>query len=301
MNVRALPFVLLQGFLFGTTLIASRFSVGQFHPLTYIGLRFLLASFGHLVIYPLVRRPFPREGALWGHAALLGVFGSAVPMIGVVASLQYQSSGVTGVLISLGPALTILLAHLFLPEERLSPRKSLGVALALAGGLLLALRGETGLPDIAQANPLGYGLVIMATLSAAGATIYARRFMRRLDAFDVASVRMFAGTAVVLPLGLAMAGMDLSRVDGMGWLALGYATVAGTFGGLLLGFYVIKRFGATASAMTAYVIPVVASVGGVLALGEQITPGMLVGMALILLGIGLIQQRGPAPDLTEAL
>jgi drug/metabolite transporter (DMT)-like permease len=183
------------------------------------------------------------------------------------------------------------MAHFFLPDEKMTRRKALGVILALSGALLLTLLGETGLPDVDQANPIGYALVFVAMISASSATIYARKYLREFDAFDVASARMGIAALVVMPLSLVLVGFDLSAVTVQGYLALGYASLIGTFSGMMLAFYIIKRFGATTSAMTAFIIPVVATLGGVLILGEQITVGMLAGMLLIIAGITIINQR----------
>jgi drug/metabolite transporter (DMT)-like permease len=209
-------------------------------------------------------------------------------MLGIVGSLQYQSSGVTAVLITLGPAFTVLLAHFFLPDEVLTRRKGFGVSLAFSGGLLLAIRGESGLPDIAQADPIGYGLVILSLISASGMRVYARRFMQDLDEFNVASVRMFMATLVVLPATIFIVGVDLSKVNGIGILVLGYASIAGTFLAMLLSFTIVRRFGATASAMTSYIVPVFSSLGGMLILDERITLTMLLGMGLIAIGLSRI-------------
>ncbi len=253
----------------------------------------MLASLCHLVIYTLSRgRQWPKDRLLWRHGAVLGIFGTAIPMTSIVSSLQFQSSGLTAVLITTSPAITVIMAHFFLPDEPLTRRKSLGVLLALGGALLLAVRGESGLPDVSRANPLGYLLVLLAMVSASGSTIYARKYMRELDAFDVASTRMVVAALVVMPLSLLLVGLDLSAVDGSGYLALIYAALVGTFSGMMLAFYNIQRFGAIAAAMTAYIIPVVAVIAGALILGETITPGMLSGMALILLGVAIINRRG---------
>ena len=211
----------------------------------------------------------------------------------MVSSLQYQSSGITSVLITVAPAITVLMAHYALQDESLNRRKAIGIILALCGAVLLVLLGETGLPDVTRANPIGYVLVFLAMISASGSTIYARKYMREMDTFDVSSVRMFTAALIVLPISLLIAGFDLSAVDHRGYFALGYATLTGTFAGSLIGFVVIKRFGATVSAMVAYVIPIVASIGGMLLLDEQITLGMLGGMALIMWGLALINRRGP--------
>ena len=293
MPAKALPFILLQGFLFGSTLIASRFAVGQYQPTTYIGMRLVLASLVHLGIYLVAsrRRPWPRNLGLWRHAAVLGVFGTAIPMTGIVTSLQYQSAGLTAVLLTAGPALTVLMANFALQDETLTPRKGAGVALALGGALLLIVLGESGLPDVSRASPVGYALVLLAMFSASVTTVYARKFMRGCDAFDVASVRMFTAALAIMPLSILLVGFDLSGVNAQGYFALVYAALVGTFLGMMLAFYNIKRFGATASAMPVYVIPVVSGILGALLLGEKITAGMAVGMGLIAAGIALANQR----------
>ena len=222
---------------------------------------------------------------------LLGSVGTAVPMTAIVTSLQYQSSGITSLLLTTGPAFTVLLAHFMLPDEKLTLRKSIGILLALAGASLLALKGESGLPDVAQANPLGYALVLIAMVVASITTIYTRKYMNDYDTFDVASIRMWAAAATVMPLSLLFVGFDISNVTLAGYGALAYAALVGTFSGMMLAFYNIQRFGATASALVSNLIPIVAGIGGVFLLGEQFTQTMLIGMVMILLGIGIINQR----------
>ena len=292
MTFSSLPYIVLLGFFFGSTLVASRFSVGQFEPTTYIGLRLTMAGLGHAAIYAVSRRRhWPTDRRLWKHAIVLGVLGTAVPMTFIVSSLQYQSSGITSLLITTSPAITVLMAHFFLTDEQLDGKKISGVVLALGGAALLALRGESGLPDVTQSSPIGYGLVLTAMLFGSGATIYARKYMSDLNAFDVGSIRMVAAATVVLPLSILFVGFDLTAVTGQGYIALGYAALVGTFAGMLLAFYNIKQFGATASAMTAYIIPIFAGIGGALLLNEHITTFMLLGMSLIMTGIALINQK----------
>jgi len=253
----------------------------------------VLAALCYAAFYLLDRRrhKWPTAPHLWRHAALLGIMGTAVPMTAVTSSLKYQSAGVTAVLLTSGPAITVLMAHFFLTDEALTTRKSAGVVLALGGALLLAVQGESGLPDVRQANPLGYGLVLLAMLCSSGMTIYARRFMCNLDPFDVSSIRIFAAALTVMPLSVLFVGIDLQDVNPQGYLALGYATLVGTFSGMWLAFYNIKRFGATAAAMPLYVIPVISGLGGALLLGEKITSGMITGMVIVAAGIALINQQ----------
>ena len=292
MLIQALPYLLIQGFFFGSTLIASRFSLGQFEATTYIWLRMALATLGHTAIYAFSkRRSWPRDPVLWRRAALLGILAPAIPMTAIVSSLNFQSSGVTSMLLTTGPAITVLLAHFTLPDERLTWRKSFGVTLALGGALLMAVLGESGLPDVSRASPVGYILVLGAMLFGGIATIYSRTALQSYDAIDVGSIRMLSATAILTPLSLLTVGFDLSLVNSNGYLALVWAALTGTFGGLLLAFYIVQRFGATISTLVTYIIPIVTSIGGVLILDETITPGMLAGMALILAGITQLNER----------
>ena len=300
MSSQALPFILLQGFLWGTSLLASRYGVGQFHPLVFTGLRQLLASAAYLLVYVISgrRRRLPRDARLWRYAALLGVIGTAVPMTCIVSSMQYQSATVTSILLTAGPVITILMAHFALSDEALNRSKALGAAVALGGALLLAARGESGLAEVRRADPLGYALVFLAMLFAGAASIYARRFMREMDTLDVASVRMFSAATLVIPLGVLSVGIDLRSVGAEGYLALAYAGVIGTFVAMGLSFYIIQRFGATAQATALYVTPVVTGLGGVLLLDEQITAGMAAGMGLVIVGVALIRQKATDSALT---
>ena len=291
MNIQALPYIVVLGFLFGSTLIASRFSVGQYEPTTYIGIRMVIASIAHLLVYWFMTgRRFPRDIELWKRAGLLGIFGTAVPMTCVVASLQYQSSGITSLLLTTTPAITVVLAHFLLPDEFLSVRKIVGVSLALGGAMMLVMSGEDGLSVPNNGVSTGYLLVGIAIACSTLMTIYARKYLKGYDAFDVASIRMMTAGMIVMPFSLLTVGFDMSAVTSEGYFALIYAAFIGTFFAFILSFYNIKRFGATPAIMVSYVTPVVAGVGGVLVLGEEFTGTMLIGMIVIISGIALLQE-----------
>jgi len=265
--------------------------MGQFAPTTYIGIRVIIASLAHLFVYwMLTGRTLPRDKTLWMRAMVMGIIGTAVPLTCVVSSLQYQSSGVTSLLLTTNPAITVILAHFFLSDETLNPRKIIGVSLALGGAIMLALNGENGLPDVTDGDIRGYLFVGIAITASATMTIYARKYLRGYDAFDVASIRMFTASLAIMPLSALTIGIDLSAVTGEGYFALIYAAIFGTFLGFLMSFYNIKRFGATPASMTSYIIPIVAGIGGVIILGEEVTTTMIVGMVVIISGISLLQE-----------
>ena len=290
MSIAAFPYIIVLGLFFGSTLIASRFAVGQFEPTNYVAIRLALATLAHMTIYLFSKRKWPLDRRIWKHAAILGLLGTAIPMSSIVTSLRYQSSGLTAILLTVGPAITVVMAHFFLPDEKLNGRKIVGVVISLGGAVLMALLGESGLPDVpSSAN--GYLLVLIAMFMGSAAAVYIRRNLQGIDPFDVASVRMLFAAIGVSVFVFLFVGFDLSQVNATGYTALGYATLFGTFLGLLLALYIAQRFGATAAAMTSYVIPVFAAIGGLLFLDEAITPGMIGGVLLIVLGIAIINRK----------
>ncbi|MBC8506832.1 MAG: DMT family transporter [Anaerolineales bacterium] len=290
MKSQPAPNIILLGALFGTTLVASRFSVGQMSSLTYVGLRLSLAALGFIIIYllPNNNRTWPRSKVLWQRGIILGIFGTALPMMSFVSSLQYISSGLAAVLMTTSPAITSILAHFLLPDEKLTLRRGTGVILAFIGALLLTTRGESGIAGLTRANPLGYVFVFSGILSANIMSIYIRKKMRDDNTFDIGVIRMISSAIVVIPLAWGVSGLDVSQVDKTGWTVLAYAAIIGTFFAMLLDFSNIKRFGATISSMVTFVIPVVAVICGAIFLGEQTTSSMLAGMLMIIAGVWLI-------------
>ncbi|MEK6221777.1 MAG: DMT family transporter [Chloroflexota bacterium] len=292
MPLQSLPYIFILGSLYGTTLIASRFGISQFSPLTYVMLRLVLASLGIILILliPNNGRKWPTDKSLKKHATLLGIFGTAIPMTLIVIALQYQSSGISAIIITLGPVIAVVVAHFFLDDEQITRNKTFGIGIALTGAILLVALGESGLPDIKQVNPLGYLLTFLAIFSGNSMMVYARKHMTSFDSFQVGSIRIIVAALVLIPVSLFMDGFDLSGVHTQGYFALGWAALSGTLLGQLFEFVIVKRFGATATAMTSYIIPIVAAIGGWLLLGEIITSGILLSMIIIIVGIAILNQ-----------
>ena len=242
MTLRALPYIILLGFFWGSTLIASRFSLGQYEATTYVGVRLIIAAIAHLIVYTLMKRPLPRDRQLWKYASIYGVFVTALSMTLIILGLQYLSSGVASILLTTSPAITVLAAHFLLPDEPLTQRKALGVAVALSGTILLAIRGETGLGDL-SGNSWGYIFVLASVTIGSLGVIYARRYLKSYDSFDVASIRMITAACTVLPISIIFVGFDMSAVTNVGYGALIYAALVGTFSGMMLSFYNINISG----------------------------------------------------------
>jgi drug/metabolite transporter (DMT)-like permease len=292
-RLSSLLYPLLIGFLLGSTLVVTRYSLGQFNSQAFVALRLMVGAAAFLFVYIFLRpRSFPRERNLWLRAGVFGIISTALTMTAYTQSLRYQSSGVTALLASLSPVETVLLAHLFLNGETITPRRIAGALLAFAGAGLLLLRGESGLAELARADWRGYAWALLGGLTNSFGLVYARRFLQQDAPFAVTSIRILTAAVLIGAFTGLTAGFDLSRVQWTGVAALLYAGIAGTFLAFLAYLVAVQRFGATSASLSEYFVPLVASVLGVVLLGEQFTPGLALGMVLIFLGLGLFHRAG---------
>lgn len=288
MNLKAIPYIVIAGFCFGSSFVASRFGIGQFTPLNYVGLRLTIAGIGYFCIYLFSKKTWPTGRSLWHHGLILGLIGTAVPVSCFTFTLLYLSSGLAAIIAAAGPALTIFLASFFLADEHLTLAKVGGIFLALGGAALLVILGETGLPDVSSGNLTGYLLIFVALLCISFSTIYIRKFTQDENPLDVTSIQVFIGASVLLPLSLIIDGFPVAMVNWQGVSALFYSALVGTLGAFLIYFYSAQKFGATAAAVTNFITPAVSAIAGVIVLGETITGGMILGILIIVVGIGLI-------------
>ena len=299
MNYQAIAFILLLGTMYGSNVLAARFAVSQFNSVTFTALR-LSITFLVFFLFYLFRiggRKIPTDKTLWMHSLLMGIFYDGLPITLFVSALPFLSAGVATTLFTLYPAMVALLAHFFLPDEQLNPRKAGGILLALGGAALMVLLGESGLPDIRRANPLGYFLILLTILISSAATIYVRKNLVKYDTFDVAAIRMFSAAGFFMIFAALWNGMEMNRVSTSGYLVLLMGGI-NSFFIALVNFFTIKRFGASKTSMADYFTLVVASLGGVILFGELFTPGIVIGMGCILGGVILLNTSPAASPKT---
>jgi drug/metabolite transporter (DMT)-like permease len=269
----------------------SRFGLGQVQPMTFVSLRLLLASLAFVTAYLIFRvRPIPRDPRLILKAGILGILGTVITMTGFTNALRYQSSGVTSLLVTLSPIMTVIMAHLVLKDEHFTRQRLFGALIAFCGAGLLLVRGENGLAQFAQADWRGYAWTLLGVTSNSVGLVYARRYLNQANSFDVTSIRIATGMLVVCAITAMTGGFDLSRLQWTGVLALVYAALAGTFLAFLLYLTTVQKFGATVASQTEYAVPMVATGLGVLLLHEQITLTMLVGMVVIFIGLAIFDR-----------
>lgn len=258
-----------------------RIAVASLPPLWVAAGRIGLGSAALLAVLFLAGGRLPRGARVWARLAFMGVFGNLAPFALISWGEREVASGIAAILMAMVPLMVVLVAHFRVPDEPLTGAKLLGVALGIAGTLVLigpsALGGFGG-------HVAGELAILAATVCYAAATVAARG----LPALGSASVS--AGVLLVAaPLGIAVAGIAnppdslaptipaLAAVAVLGLLCTGL--------GYLLFFRIISRAGAGFASMNNYLVPPFGVIYGWIGLGERLSVSALVAMLLILAGV----------------
>ena len=272
----------------GSTYLAIKYAIETLPPLLMAGARFVVAGGVLLAVGRASGSYEAPTAAQWRTALVAGVLLLAGGNGGVVLAERYLPSGLAALLVAVEPFWVVLLGWWWLGQGPPTGRVVLGLLLGF-GGVYLLVRGQLA----AAGGPalLGAALVVAATLCWAAGSLYGLRAAAPRSSVLASGMQMLAGGAVLLALGTARGewhGFALAQVARASWLGWGYLVVFGSLVAFTAYGWLLQNAPPTRVATYAYVNPVVAVLLGWLVLGEQLTPTMLAGAAVILVSVLLI-------------
>lgn len=290
MNAQRIGLILLAGLALGSTASVIRIGIAEIHPITLVVLRLGIATLAFAVTLPLFRVGLPRDSHIWWDILLVGLT-QGFQLLAFTIAVQYISSAVLAIFIAMVPFFTAIMGYFWLTQERLNLRRWSGLLTAFAGVLFLILTRTSGLVGLTSGVELRGQLLALAgaVISAAG-IVYARLRLREVNAVVVTAGQMLTGFVLTLPFAIVLNNTDLSIVTWRGWFATLYTAMIGSYLGFLLLFYMVRRYSATVSVLPAYLMPPISATIGALFLGEIITPSLIGGAVLILIGLFLASQ-----------
>jgi drug/metabolite transporter (DMT)-like permease len=245
------------------------------------GVTFARIAIGFLTLslFPSARQPVARSD--WAGTAALGVLWFAFPLSMFPFAEQHVSSALTGMLNGATPLCVAAVASLI--AQRLPERGTLaGLLIGFGGAVLMAWPAMGG-----SSSAFAIGLIILALISYGAALNVARPLQQRNGAIPV--VWRALGVALILtaPLGLpAVLEGEWTLRPALAMLCLG---AGGTAIATILTATAAGRMGATKASATAFLIPVVALILGVVIRDEHVTMLSLAGAAICLVGAAMIR------------
>jgi drug/metabolite transporter (DMT)-like permease len=279
--------LLALGAIWGSSYLFIRVAVAEVPVLTLVGGRLLVSAAVLWGLLPILGHSIPRKRSLWGAYAFMGFFSGTLPYALISWGEQTISSGLAALLQATMPIFTVIMAHFFASDERMTLKGVLGVIVGFAGVSILIL------PELrggVQANVLGQLAVVVSSVSYAGAAIFARGHLRGQPPLVSTMGQMTMGAVFTLPVALVVdrpSGLSPSLPAMSSWLSL---TLLGTVVAYVIYYSLIERTSATFVSTVTYIIPVFGLILGALVLGEELNGLLLGSLALILLGVLLVRK-----------
>lgn len=284
--------LLLSGF-WGCTFYFVALAERELPPATLVLLRVGIAALALNAWLLVTGRRLPADARKLGQFLVMGFLNNLLPFALIFWAQTRIASGLAAILNASTPIFAMALAHAAVRDERLGAARAAGVLTGFAGVTVMvgaeALRGLSG-------ELLGQLAVLGAALSYACAGLYGRRLRGCPPA--VAACGQLSGSALLaLPLALLI---DQPQFMLNGTLPVpGSTTVAavlalalfGTALGYVLYFKILATAGAVNLLLVTLLLPAVAVLLGAGLLGERLEQRQIAGMALIALGLAVIDGR----------
>ena len=271
-------------FVWGASYLFIKVAVDEIEPAPMMFVRMAIAA--ALLLPFLLWREGVRNGLEQLRAAaraglVLGLVNAAVPFTLIAWGEKHIDSGVAAIANSTVPIFNALLVIRFLPSERLSAGRLVGVLVGFAGvGVLTGGNPEGGWWAVA-----GTMAVVLASLSYAVGSIYGQMRVRGTAGPVLATASMIGGALVLLPIAAFQVPSDVPSWQASGSvLAL---AVGGTAIAQLVLFRMLRLHGSARVVLVTYLMPSIALFYGALLLDESITTAAVAGLALILGGVAI--------------
>jgi drug/metabolite transporter (DMT)-like permease len=275
--------------LWASGFIGAKFGLPYAEPMTFLSLRMLFVGLLIGIVIVLTRPPWPgRDGML--HSAVTGVFVHALYLGGVFIALQqHLPAGLVALVVSLQPVLTTTLANRWL-GERVIPRQWAGLLLGIVG-VALVVHGKAG----GETTALGWSAAVVGLVGMTIGTLYQKHHGGRID-WRPGFLIQYAAAGTVLAIGAL-----LFETRTVVWttefvFALAWLVFVLSFGAIWLLYFLIRRQAAARVLSLFYLTPPVTALMAYAAFGERLEPLALVGMAVCVAGVFLVNWRIATPQ-----
>lgn len=272
----------------GTTFISTKVLLRAFGPVEILFIRFVLGLLALFLFYPKRFKLRPaREEILFLGAGISGI--TLYYLLENIA-LTMTTAGNVGVMVAIAPFFTALLARIFLKAEKPRPQFYVGFLFSLVGVAMISFNGATAL----SLNPAGDLLALLAAFCWAVYSLLVRKISELGHNTVLTTRRIFTyGLLFMLPL-LFFTDFHvdwqqlLQPLNLANFLFLGLGACALCF---VTWNTAVKLLGALKTSAYIYAVPVITLIASALVLKEPITPVLLVGAGLTLVGLWLSQTQ----------
>lgn len=281
--------VVTLGLVWGATFPVIELALAEVTPFWLASGRIVFAALLTVILWRAGGgRLFARRASAldWLNLAVIGAMSTALPFMAISWGQIHVTAGFAGVAMASVALMVLPLAHLLVPGEAMTIRRTLGFLVGFAGVCVLIGPGAFSASG-AEGELAGR----LACLFGAACYAVSSVTMRRLPPVDpvgLTAMTLVIGAAIVVAASLATEGAP-PAVSARGWALIALLGLVPTAAATHLRTLVIRSAGPAFMSLTNYMVPLWAVLLGVVLLGEPARPSLFAAMALILAGVLLSQ------------
>ena len=276
--------------MWGSSFMFNGIAVSSLPPLAIVAGRVGIAAIVLIVFVYASGRRLPALDRHWWPFVVVALIGNAIPFYLITWGQQVVESALAGILMAFMPLATIVLAHFLVSGEHMTRQRALGFAGGFCG--IVLLMGPAALAGIG-----GDAVRIVSQLAVlGGALCYAMqsvltRLIIKGDVLVAAAATLLVASLIVVPMALWQTPLSTLAPRWQSMAAVCWLGVVPTAIATVLYFQLIRSAGPSFMSVVNYLSPGVAVMLGLWIMGEQPSPNAYLGLALILIGIG-VARRG---------
>ncbi|MEP7291016.1 MAG: EamA family transporter [Chloroflexota bacterium] len=283
--------------IWGSSFLFIRIGVEQLSPFQVVFIRTAIAAVGLNLLLLTRGKHLPLNRKALVPLIVIAIGNTTIPFALITWGEKSITSGLAAMLQSTAALFTLIIAHYFFVDERISPQKVVGLIVGFLGVMVLSSKSiVNGQLDISQLS--GALAVVVASFFYAIFAIYSRKMIQnRFEPLVVSTGAMtFAAISsgilmVVAPLLGGQAATPLNTVSSDVLLAVGLLGFVNTFIAYIIFYWILEELGAGRTSMVTYVVPAIGLALGAFVLKEEIDWRLLVGAAMIFAGIAIVNLK----------
>jgi drug/metabolite transporter (DMT)-like permease len=294
MTKKLVPYLeaLFAVLVWGTSFIATKIAVGQMSPTAVVWLRFAM-GLPILLVAVVMRKQFAfPKGSEWLYFALLGFLGITFHQWLQSNGLKTAQATTTAWIVSTSPAFIAILGWLVL-KEKLNLLQSLGIVLAMVGVLAVVSKGDFSMLAFGQFGTYGDFLILISAVNWAVFSILSRRGLKNHPSTMMTLWIMTIGWLITSVAFFANKNyIEIPQLDSRGWVAMVFLGVFTTGFAYIAWFDALSQLPAAQTGAFLFIEPLTSMVVAAIILSEQITLVSVLGGAVILVGIWMVNRQG---------
>lgn len=284
MKNKAYVLLSLAGILWGFQPVVVKFIVADMNPPTLVSFRYLLLSATLFLLMKIThKKDFIPPKSCWLPLIIMGITGVSLNNGSQFTGLQYSTVANATLIAAMTPAVTSLLAFVFL-RERLALLQWIGIIISISGTLYLISNGNLDIILHISFN-LGDILFFVAQLSWAIYCLISIRVMKKMSVLSVTAWAGVFGAIFIAIYGHFTCGLFIPDLSMKAMASFAYIVWLGGVGAMIFWNIGVKNVGASTASIFLNIMPIVGIVTASITLNEIITMEECLGAVVILLGV----------------